>query len=216
MELHVELNGIYRQSLKTLAVIDASSPLPSNAALDWIGDLAYTARTPLPAYRDNTVYDVSLLNFTEIMGTRPNAMTWSQLMRRYTARDGTCFYSHGALINNLMMYPWIIVKTVVTNIQASWSSGRGIGQPLVVTGRIYIPSDRIYYIPGPWEVLKFGWIQYLSYFILVGVVLVLSFHYLLKSNLLVSSVVEPSYNQVPYSSVDSKSASYGALKTFVY
>ena len=91
LELHLELSGMYRQSLKTLAIIESASPLPSHAALDFIGDLSYTSRTPFQAYKDSTLYDVSLLNFTEILGTRPYAMTWPQLMRQYAAREGKLF-----------------------------------------------------------------------------------------------------------------------------
>ena len=105
------------------------------------------------------------------------------------------------------------MKTVLVNTQSSWSSGRGVGQPLLLTGRIYIPSSRVYYVPGPWEVLKFGWIQYLSYLLLVGLVLWIGFQYLLKSNILVSSVSEqPSYQTA--SALES--TGYTALKSFAY
>jgi hypothetical protein len=77
-------------------------------------------------------------------------------------------------------------------------------QSLVISGKLAIPQDRIYYQPGPWEVLKHGWIQYLSYFVLVFVLGYVFMAFLFSSQILTSH--EITYSPVPES----------ALKSLVY
>lgn len=52
-----------------------------------------------------------------------------------------------------------------------WSHGRAVSEPFTLTARIYVPSQRVAYVPGLGEVLKHGWLQYVAYFVLVAVVL---------------------------------------------
>ena len=190
-EIMYETNTVFRLSMKSLVAVDSYFSLPA-ASLSIQGDLGFVSRVLLPASKDNSDYAGAPLNFTAIQGGNVNAMTWEQIMADYAARDG-------AFLSILIS----IVRTDVSHLKTSWSTHRASLEPFVVSGRIVIPSDRIPYAPGSWEVLKHGWIQYLAYFLLVSAFSWISLSFLFKNGILAADVKEPGH-LMGYASVPSQ------------
>jgi hypothetical protein len=188
MEIQYELFSTYRLISRSLVHFDASFPVPA-AKVAVQGDIVSAARVSLPAWKDSTVYNVPVLNFTRLEGPTPNALTWDNIMSEYAARD---------------------VRTTVSHLQTSWTSGRARGEPVLITARFNIPQDRIFYQPGQWEVLKHGWIQYLSYFILTGILGWLLMAFLLQSQVLVATEEEPWTSR--YAPLPEKASALNAFK----
>ena len=57
---------------------------------------------------------------------------------------------------------------MIVNAQNIWNTSRTPGTPFTFSAHIQIPTLRVYYQPSTVEILKYGWIQYLSYFILLA------------------------------------------------
>ena len=47
-----------------------------------------------------------------------------------------------------------------------WSSGRGAGQPFILSATIAYPEELFKYTPGFWYLIKWGWVQYVSVLLL--------------------------------------------------
>jgi transmembrane protein 231 len=59
------------------------------------------------------------------------------------------------------------VTTVLANAAPVWITGRGAGQPFVIQAVINYPIQYgITYYTGFWEMIKWGWVQYVSILIL--------------------------------------------------
>ena len=54
------------------------------------------------------------------------------------------------------------VTTLFTNDYPVWKSGHGTTQPFVIQMIIKYPTEDILYQPGFWELIKWGWVQYVS------------------------------------------------------
>ena len=181
--------------MKSLVSVESFFPVPASS-LHITGDIHLKERSILP-FQDNILYDTTILNFTEITGTKTDAMTWSNLQSKYAMRDG-----------RLEVFS-LLVRTFVDSLTTSWKTGNGIGQPFVIKGRFFIPTDRIYYIPNVWEVLKNGWIQYLSYFVINGLFFYALFALVLHAQIISCRIQEPWKKQaIPTES--------SALKSYVY
>ncbi|TPX67413.1 hypothetical protein SpCBS45565_g03791 [Spizellomyces sp. 'palustris'] len=138
-----------RLQMQSMALFDSSTALPASSVyVD--GDLRLVQRELLKRYGDNAAYNIPVVNFTKAIGPDPNALTWSSIMAGYARRD---------------------VRTNFAYETPIWTTGRAPTEPFVVSGRVAYSTDTIQYLPGAWEVLKNGWIQYLAYLILVGAVI---------------------------------------------
>ena len=87
LELHYELSSVFRLAMKSLVMLDTSFPIPS-ALVQVLGNIAYSACESLPAWKDSVMYDVPVLNFTQLLGGNVNALSWSLLTSDYADRDG--------------------------------------------------------------------------------------------------------------------------------
>lgn len=54
------------------------------------------------------------------------------------------------------------VTTKLTDSYSMWKTGRGQGQPFVISVTIRYPEQLILFKPGFWNVLKWGWVQYVA------------------------------------------------------
>ena len=103
----------------------------------------------------------------------------------------------------VILFLLIKVKTSIVNDHKVWTPSKG--SSFLINGHFKIPVSRVFYTPGYAEVLKNGWIQYLSYFILVFSIVYGSVWFFLHNQLISTFVV----NQY-----DSKETT--ALKSLMY
>ncbi|KAM9302461.1 transmembrane protein 231 [Gastrophryne carolinensis] len=133
---------LYRMStfvMQSMALIQHSSALPG-AELYVNGDLRLQQRQPLRHQGLDTTYNVSVIN-----GSSPFASSYD-------------------LRNIISAYQERNVTTVLSNPSPLWLVGRGASDPFMVNAVIRYPVSLISctYRPGFWEMIKFGWIQYVS------------------------------------------------------
>lgn len=135
---------LYRFSdlrMETLAYISHTSAM-SGAELRTDGDLRLRLGQPLAHKGLDTRYDVPIIDSTSVFA---EDYTFSKIFSSYQQRN---------------------VSTRFECDYPIWLTGRGSGQPFIIQGTIYYPEETIVYIPGFWQVIKFGWIQYLSVLVL--------------------------------------------------
>ncbi|XP_072168857.1 transmembrane protein 231-like [Diadema setosum] len=135
---------LYRFSelrMEAMAYISHSSAM-SGAQLNADGDLKLRLRQPLAHKGLDTRYDVPIINSDSVFA---EDYSFSHIFSSYQERNVTTRFESD--------YP-------------VWITGRGSEQPFVISGRITYPEETIVYIPGFWQVIKFGWIQYLSVLLL--------------------------------------------------
>ncbi|KAM5137879.1 transmembrane protein 231 [Mantella aurantiaca] len=131
---------LYRMStfvMQSMAFIQHTSPIPG-AQLYINGDLRLQQRQPLRHQGLDTTYNVSIIN-----GFSPYASSYdlTSIISSYQERN---------------------VTTVLNNPSPVWLVGRGASDPFVVNAVIRYPVETCTYQPGFWEMIKFGWIQYVS------------------------------------------------------
>ncbi|KAJ3194588.1 hypothetical protein HK101_002345 [Irineochytrium annulatum] len=166
--LQYELMTVCRLSMQSLAIIDEGTTLPAQSLyLD--GDLRLTQRRILSAGVDDITYDRPAVNFSvATSGPDTMSLSWNRILGAYADRD---------------------VRTEVNLARPSWTHGRGSGQPLNITGRIRYPEDRVFYRPGPFEVVKFAWVQYLALLAIVGFITGSMFHWAVKYQIVPTHVI---------------------------
>lgn len=54
------------------------------------------------------------------------------------------------------------LTTYISAPYTVWSTGRGTGQPFVLSATIAYPEEIFTYMPGFWYLIKWGWVQYVS------------------------------------------------------
>ncbi|KAI9099729.1 transmembrane protein [Phlyctochytrium arcticum] len=141
------LSSRLRFKMQTMALIDSYAPTSSAASVHIETDLELVQRGVL--LTESSAYDVPVVNFTEAAAVGNSGINWRKTIGDYAARD---------------------VRTGVTHSTPPlWTPGRPSQAPFRLTGRLTFPETTIAYLPGPWEVLKHGWVQYLAYFLLVGI-----------------------------------------------
>ncbi|XP_068116895.1 transmembrane protein 231 isoform X3 [Hyperolius riggenbachi] len=131
---------LYRMStfvMQSMVFIQHSSPIPG-AQLYVNGDLRLQQRQLLRHQGLDTTYNVSVIN-----GSSPFASSYdfTNIISAYQDRN---------------------VTTVLNSPSPVWLVGRGPSDPFVVNAVIRYPAEVISYQPGFWEMIKFGWIQYVS------------------------------------------------------
>lgn len=70
------------------------------------------------------------------------------------------------ITNILASYASRNISTRFENDYPVWKSGRGASQPFTVTVIVQYPTETIVYQPGFWELIKWGWVQYVSILLL--------------------------------------------------
>ncbi|TPX58741.1 hypothetical protein PhCBS80983_g02932 [Powellomyces hirtus] len=143
------LSDKLRLRMQTLGIVSDSTALTTPSSIYVDGDLVLLQRNLL-LRQDNFQYDKPVVNFTEARGADASALSWSRIVSRYADRD---------------------VRTIFQHEKPVWTAGRSTTEAFKISGRVRYPRQAVRYLPGLWEVLKYGWIQYLAYFILVGTIL---------------------------------------------
>ncbi|KAJ1560688.1 hypothetical protein HK405_006249 [Cladochytrium tenue] len=142
-----------RLLMQTMAFVDTASALPVSA-LDVDGELRLEQRVLLRAGVDAATYDQPVVNYTAeavmpaltgAWGTAP--LAWSRILQDYQERN---------------------FRTRLDHAPVSWTYFRGRGQALEIRGKVRYVEERVGYRPGAAEVLKFGWVQYLSLFLVAA------------------------------------------------
>lgn len=135
---------LYRMStfqMECLAYVTQSSS-SSGSSFTSFGDLKLDQKTPLRHRGVDTRF-----NSTIIDGTSLFASTYelTNIFSSYSQRNITTFY---------------------TNLYPVAKAGRGATQPYVIQLIINYPIETIVYQPGFWELIKWGWVQYVAVLIL--------------------------------------------------
>jgi hypothetical protein len=73
--------------MKSLAAFESSFPI-YGSCVNITGDISMVSRASIPGWKDHILYDDPVLNFTDILSYRHNALSWDQIMKDYASRDG--------------------------------------------------------------------------------------------------------------------------------
>jgi len=120
----------------------------AGAMLEIDGDLYLRQKWPLGNSGIDTRYNIPVVSNTSIYA---QSFQLPNILRAYNARN---------------------VTTVLANTAPVWITGRGAGQPFVVRAIINYPVQYgILYYNGFWEMIKWGWVQYVSLLVLFWYVL---------------------------------------------
>ena len=135
---------LYRMStfqMETLAYVTETSSLPGSSFTSF-GDLKLNQKTPLRHRGIDTRFNTTIIDGTSIFAS---AYDFTNIFNSYSQRNMTTFYTN--------QYP--VSK-----------SGRGATQPYVIQIIINYPTETIVYQPGFWELIKWGWVQYVAILLL--------------------------------------------------
>lgn len=128
--------------MQSLVHLSHDSSLPG-AKLEVTGDLALRQKWPLGNQGSDTRYNIPVISSTSIYA---QSFELARILRSYNARN---------------------VTTVLSNADTVWVTGRGANEPFVVHAVINYPTQfGILYYTGFWEMIKWGWIQYVSVLLL--------------------------------------------------
>ena len=91
-EINVQLNSVFRLEMYSLVVTDSTFPVASQS-LDVYGDLSLSSRSSsyFKAYKDSTIYNYRVLNFTSVLGISPDPLSWNNIIKDYHDRDGNTY-----------------------------------------------------------------------------------------------------------------------------
>eukprot|EP00057_Strongylocentrotus_purpuratus_P013253 XP_011667727.1 PREDICTED: transmembrane protein 231 [Strongylocentrotus purpuratus] len=131
---------LYRFSdvrMESMAYVSHTSAMPG-AELNVDGDLSLRLKQPLAHKGYDTRYNDPIIDSTSVFA---EDYSFSKIFSSYQQRN---------------------ISTRFECDYPVWLTGRGTGQPFIIKGTIYYPEETIVYVPGFWQVIKFGWIQYLS------------------------------------------------------
>lgn len=131
---------LYRYSTLTMegmAYINHDSAKPG-AKYEVFGDLRISQRQPLAHRGTDDRYNTPVVNSTSMYA---DDYEFSTIFKEYTARNVTTY----------LQAPY-----------TSWITGRGAGQPFVVSANITYAEERYLYHTGFWYMIKWGWVQYVS------------------------------------------------------
>lgn len=135
---------LYRMStfqMESLAYITYSSLTPG-ASFTTFGDLRMYQKTPLRHRGTDTRFNTAIINSTSIFAADYDLTT---ILGNYVQRNITTVYAPN--------YP-------------VWKSGRGATQPFTIEVIVNFPTETITYTPGFWELIKWGWVQYVTILLL--------------------------------------------------
>merc|ERR1712054_671192 len=84
------------------------------------------------------------------------------------------------------------LTTFVSNEQTLWTPGPGgskdASQKFTVTIQLRIPEEVVRYQPGFWEMIKYGWVQYLSIFFVVKYFMSMLEAFIFENSVVVTAV----------------------------
>ena len=135
---------LYRMStfqMETLAYVFYSSG-SSGASFTSYGDLRMDQKTPLRHRGVDTRFNSSIIDSSRLS---VSAYDFTNIFQSYTSRN---------------------ITTVYTNNYPIWKDGRGATQPFVLQVIVNYPTEVIVYQPGFWELIKWGWVQYVAILLL--------------------------------------------------
>jgi len=131
---------LYRMStfqMESTAYATQSS-VAGGSSFTTYGDLKLDQKTPLRHRGVDTRFNTSIIDSSSLS---LSTYDFTNIFRSYSARNVTTFF---------------------TNDYPVWKSGRGATQPFVIQMIINYPTEVIVYQPGFWELVKWGWVQYVS------------------------------------------------------
>ncbi|XP_023224972.1 transmembrane protein 231-like [Centruroides sculpturatus] len=126
--------------MEGLAYIHHSSPLPG-ASLSVVGDLALSQKEPLNHKGHDVRFNTPVVN---PLSTNIDDYRLESILSSYASRSVTTYLKHS--------YP-------------VWTTGRGDNSPFTVNITIFYPEQTILYKTGFWQLLKWGWAQYIPIFL---------------------------------------------------
>ncbi|KAJ8041469.1 hypothetical protein HOLleu_12293 [Holothuria leucospilota] len=135
---------LYRFStfhMESLAYIHHTS-FASGAQFIAEGDLKLHLKQPLAHKGTDSRYNVPVVDSDSVFAAD---YTFSTIFNNYISRNATTSF--------VCDYP-------------IWKTGRGAGQPFVIQGSVGYTEELIMYVPGFWQTIKMGWIQYLAVLII--------------------------------------------------
>ncbi|XP_035680504.1 transmembrane protein 231-like [Branchiostoma floridae] len=124
-------------TMECMAYLQHTSPLPG-ADLTVVGDLRLHQKYPLGHTGRDTRFNTSIIDSTSIF---PSAYDLRTIFESYSDRN---------------------VSTNFQTYYPVWRTGRATGQPFVISATVRYPEETILYKPGFWQLIKWGWVQYIS------------------------------------------------------
>eukprot|EP00158_Paraphelidium_tribonemae_P001187 Partr_v1_DN24088_c0_g1_i2_m34574 putative Transmembrane component of the tectonic-like complex, a complex localized at the transition zone of primary cilia and acting as a barrier that prevents diffusion of transmembrane proteins between the cilia and plasma membranes. Required for ciliogenesis and sonic hedgehog SHH signaling len=157
--LDYKLSASTNLSMHSLAIVNEESSMAAGS-LHMNGHLKFKQESPVPGWMPRTRYAQSIFNWTAMDEGSEQASTWISLIEKYMDRiERTSF---------VVEYPL-------------WKSVRGERDAFVLTAKMRIAHDHISYRPGVGELFKWAWVQYFSFMVLVGAIVVPVIGYLVTS-----------------------------------
>ncbi|KAK6982464.1 transmembrane protein 231 [Biomphalaria glabrata] len=123
--------------MESLAYIEYVSPIPG-ASLHIFGDLRLRQKQLLGHKGTDIRFNSSLVNPAS---PYTDSYSLATIFKNYTSRN---------------------VTTVLQDANKIWTSGRGSTNPFKISAVINYPEEVISYTPGFWNLIKWGWVQYVS------------------------------------------------------
>ena len=123
--------------METLAFASHSS-VSGGSSFTSFGNLRLDQKTPLRHRGVDTRFNTTIIDSSSLA---VSTYDFVNIFRSYSARN---------------------VTTQFTNDYSIWKSGRGTTQPFIIQTIINYPTEVIVYQPGFWELIKWGWVQYVS------------------------------------------------------
>ncbi|KAK3732038.1 hypothetical protein RRG08_026425 [Elysia crispata] len=123
--------------MESLAYIEHSSGV-SGSSLQVFSDLSLQQKQLLGHKGTDRRYNGSLVNETQVYA---DVYSMSTIFRKYSERN---------------------VTTYLQDPLKVWSTGRAADAPFRISTLINYPEQQVFYAPGFWYLIKWGWIQYAS------------------------------------------------------
>ncbi|XP_013388684.1 transmembrane protein 231 [Lingula anatina] len=136
-----KLNILSSFQMESMAYIQHDSPR-SGAELKVIGDLRLVQKDLLLHRGVDNRFNSPVIDDTSIYA---DAYDLANIFSSYSSRN---------------------VTTVLDSSYPVWTTGRGTGQPFVITATIRYPRETLFYIPGFWQLIKWAWVQYVAILII--------------------------------------------------
>jgi len=135
--------------MESLGIIDLSSPIAaSEVSID--GELQFIQNNLLQMGTIRNKYNVPCLNFTNSWDYNIYEWSWENIIEKYMNRNE---------------------RTELKINYPIWKTDRPYDSDFKIKGKIRYNQQLIHYRPSILEVLKFAWIQYLAFYILLGFLL---------------------------------------------
>ena len=83
------------------------------------------------------------------------------------------------------------LTTYINSPYTLWSTGRGAGQPFVLSATIAFPEELFTYTPGFWYLIKWGWVQYVSVLLIFLFVFDRIKVFIYQNQLVMTTVLKP-------------------------